>query len=213
MKTLDYNISSNKNGGKITAFNYSRSLSELAGHWSAQVAGGSFTAGNSISFGNILTDGVISKSRKDSSGLWLIEGYDAGVRLMRSTPNVEDLPEGSAKTVIQYLANFCGITLSMSDNGLSDFNVRSLISGSTCAEAVLELAMLSGYVAFIDNSGNLCVQSPATVNTPNFQNVIDDSGSDFDLDGYATQVTVLLRKSSTQPKDNSSQEQTYRKTA
>lgn len=198
MKTLDYNISSNKNGGEITAFNYSRSLSELAGHWSAQVAGGSFTAGDSIGFGGVMTNGIIAKAQKDSSGLWHIEGYDAGVRLMRSTPNIEDLPEGNAKIVIQYLANFCGITLSMTANGLEGFDVRSLISGSTCAEAVLELAMLSGYVAFIDNSGRLCVQSPTAKSTPTFDDVIDDSGSDFDLDGYATQVTVILRKSSVQ---------------
>lgn len=198
MKTLDYNISSNKNGGKITAFNYSRSLSELAGHWSAQVAGGSFTAGDSIGFGGVMTNGIIAKAQKDSSGLWHIEGYDAGVRLMRSTPNIEDLPEGNAKTVIQYLANFCGITLTMTANGLEGFDVRSLISGSTCAEAVLELATLSGFIAFINNNGRLCVQAPATVNTPNFEDVIDDSGSDFDLDGYATQVTVILRKSSIQ---------------
>ncbi len=198
MKTLDFNLSANKNGGKITAFNYSRRLNELAGSWTLQAAGGNFTAGASISLAGVMNNGIISKAQKDSSGLWHVEGYDAGVRLMRSTPSIEDLPEGSAKIVIQYLADFCGITLNMEDNGLSDFNVRSLISGSTCAEAVLELAMLSGYVAFIDNSGQLCVQSPAAKSTPIFQNVIDDSGSDFDLDGYATQVTVILRKSSIQ---------------
>lgn len=213
MKTLDFNFSATKNGGKITAFNYSRRLNELAGSWTLQAAGGNFTAGDSISFAGVMNNGIISKAQKDSSGLWHVEGYDAGVRLMRSTPNIEDLPEGNAKTVIQYLATFCGITLTMTANGLEGFNVRSLISGSTCAEAVLELAMLSGYVAFIDNSGRLCVQSPAAKSTPTFDDVIDDSGSDFDLDGYATQVTVLLRKSSIQPKDNSSQEQTYRKTA
>ena len=168
MKTLDYNISSNKNGGKITAFNYSRRLNELAGTWTLQSASGNFTAGDSISLAGVMNNGIISKAQKDSSGLWHVEGYDAGVRLMRSTPNIEDLPEGNAKTVIQYLATFCGITLTMTANGLEGFDVRSLISGSTCAEAVLELATLSGFIAFINNNGRLCVQTPATANTPNF---------------------------------------------
>ena len=195
MITLDYNISSGKNGGKVTAFTYSHSLNELCGSWSAQVAGGTFTAGNSISFANVMMNGIISRAQKDSSGLWHVEGYDAGVKLMRSTPNIEDLPKGDVRTVIQSLATLCGVSIVMSGTGLTGFNVRSLISGSTCAEAILELAMLSGCVAFI-NSGQLCVQTPASRITPNFEYVIDDSGTDFDLDGYATQATILLRKSS-----------------
>lgn len=196
MTVLNFNLNSDKNGGKITDFRYSKTLNELAGSWSAQAAGGTFTAGNSISFEGVMTNGIISKAQKDSSGLWHIEGYDAGIRLMRSTPDIEDLPTGDAKTVIQSLATFCGISLSMSGNGLSGFNVRTIVSGSTCAEAILELAMFSGYIAFINSSGVLVVQSPASTYTPPATNIIDDSGSDFDLDGYATQVTVILRKSS-----------------
>ncbi len=61
MKLIDYNLNQPKNGGKITAFNYSRKLNELAGSWSAQVAGGIFNAGDTISFSNVMTDGIISK--------------------------------------------------------------------------------------------------------------------------------------------------------
>ena len=209
MKTLSFNLNSLKNGGKITAFNYSHSLNELAGSWRADVAGGTFDAGDDISFDNVMTNGIISKARKDSSGLWHVEGYDAGIRLMRSLPDIEDLPTGDAKTVIQYLADFCGISLNMTDNGLSGFNVRTLISGSTCAEAVLELAMLSGYVAFINSSGYLCVQSPSGRLAPIYNDVIDDSGSDFDLDGYATQATIILRKSSIQEQEEGTEPEEY----
>lgn len=198
MITLDYNLNQSKNGGKITAFNYTRRLNELAGSWSAQVADGTFNAGDTISFGNVMTNGIISKAQKDSSNLWHIEGYDAGVKLMRSTPDIEDLPKGNAKTIIQYLADFCDVTLSMDGNGLDGCDVRSLISGSTCAEAVLELAMFSGCIAFISKNGALHVEAPASKSIPIYNNVIDDSGSDFDLDGYATQVAVVLRKSSIQ---------------
>ena len=81
----------------------------------------------------------------------------------------------------------------MQGNGLKGFNVRSVVSGSTCAEAILELAMFSGLIAYIDNKGRLVVDSPSS-NAPTFEDVIDDSGSDIDLDGYATQVLVTLNR-------------------
>ena len=195
MQTLDYNLPSTKNGGKITGFTYSRSLNELVSTWSAEVAGGTFKAGASINFGNVLTDGIITNCYKDASGLWHIEGRDAGVKLMKSTPEISELPTGNANTVINYLANFCGISLVMSSDGLTGFNVRSVITGSTCAEAILELAMLSGCVAFIDKQGQLNVSAPRARNSAlHFGNVIDDSGSSVDLDGYATQVLVQLSR-------------------
>ena len=209
MRVLDYNLDDSKNGGKISAFNYSRSLNELVSSWSAEAAGGNFIAGSSISFDNVMSNGIISKAYKDSSGLglWHIEGRDAGIKLMRSIPDISELPEGNAKTVIAYLANFCGIALNMTSDGLSGFNVRSVISGSTCAEAILELAMLSGCIAFIDNNGALNVAQPANRdNEPAFDIVIDDSGSDIDLEGYATQVLVNVTRR--KEEDNSDGEQT-----
>ena len=191
MKTITFNLDAKVNGGEVTAFNYSRSLNELIGTWSAEVAGGTFKAGNSISFSGVLTNGIITNAYKDSTGLWHLEGKDAGYKLMKSIPDISDLPTGNAKVVIQYLANFCGIMLSMSGTGLSGFNVRSVISGSTCAEAILELAMLSGFIAYIDNSGELVITLSST-KTPTYTDVINDSGSDIDLDGYATQVLVSL---------------------
>lgn len=193
------------NGGGIIAFNYTRRLNELCGSWSAQVAEGTFSAGDDISFTNAMNNGIISKAHKDSSGLWHIEGYDAGIRLMRSTPDIETLPKGSARNVIQFLATSCGITLDMSSEGLEGFNVRSIISGSTCAEAILELAMFSGLIVFINKNGVLCVKSSSDNPPPLFQNVIDDSGTDFDLDGYATNITVILRKSSVQEDEETSE--------
>ena len=210
MRVLDYNLDDSKNGGKISAFNYSRSLNELVGSWSAQAAGGNFIAGSSISFNNVMSNGIISKAYKDSSGLWHIEGRDAGIKLMRSIPDISELPEGNAKTVINYLANFCGIALNMTSNGLSGFNVRSVISGSTCAEAILELAMLSGYIAFIDNNGALNVVQPANRdNEPVFDIVIDDSGSDIDLEGYATQVLVNVTRRKEENNSDDEEEHTY----
>ena len=193
MKTLDFTLNSAKNGGRITDFNYSHSLNELVGSWSATIAGGTFKAGNSISFDNVMKNGIISHAYKDSSGLWHVEGKDAGVQLMKSTPDIDTLPEGNAKTVICYLADFCSISLDMTGNGLSGFNVRSVISGSTCAEAILELAMFSGMIAYINHNGALVIKQPST-STLNLEDVIDDSESNIDLDGYATQVLVNLNR-------------------
>ena len=193
MITLDFSLDSSKNGGNVTAFSYSHSLNELVGSWSASVAGGSFKAGDSISFSGVMKDGIITGAYKDSDGLWHVEGRDAGVNLMKSTPDIADLPEGNAKTVIQSIADFCEITLSMTVNGLTGFNVRSLISGSTCAEAVLELAMFSGLIAYINRNGVLVVAEGRKYN-PTFEHVIDDSGSSIDLDGYATQTLINLNR-------------------
>ena len=193
MLVLDFNLNDSKNGGKVTGFNYSRNLNELVSSWSATVAGGTFKAGDFISFSGVMTDGIISNAYKDSEGLWHIEGRDAGIKLMRSTPDISEIPKGNAQQVISYLANFCDISLNMSANGLSGFNVRSCISGSTCAEAILELAMLSGLIAFIDNSGVLNVVQPAK-STPTFDIILDDSGSNIDLDGYATQIVINLTR-------------------
>lgn len=207
MKTLDFNLSSNLNGGKITGFNYSRSLNELVGTWSAEVANGSFTAGNSISIGNVMADGIITNAYKDNTGLWHLEGKDAGIKLMKTTPDIEILPKGDAGTVIRYLADFCGVSLSMSGTGLSGFNVRSVISGSTCAEAILELAMFSGMIAYINNAGQLIIAAPSA-SAPSFENVINDSGSDIDLDGYATQVLVSLTSRQIENQEESSSGET-----
>ena len=123
------------------------------------------------------------------------------------TDDIENLPKGNANTVIQYLANFCGVSLSMSGTGLSGFNVRSVISGSTCAEAILELAMFSGMIAYMNNAGQLIIAAPSA-SAPSFENVINDSGSDIDLDGYATQVLVSLTSRQIENEEESSSGET-----
>ena len=191
MRTLDYTFPADQGGGKLVNFQYSRSLNELIGSWSAEVAGGNFTAGSTFSV-PCMQNGIIASVYKDPDGMIHLNGKDAGVRLMRTTPPVSTLAEGNAGAVITDLANYCGIECSVG-LGLSGFNVRSVATGTTCAEAILELAMLSGYIAYISNTGGLVLASPAST-LPNFPIVLDDSGSELDLDGYATQVTVVLTR-------------------
>ena len=189
MRTLDYSLPAEQGGGKLVNFQYSRSLNELIGSWSAEVAGGSFTAGDTFSV-PCMKNGLIANVYKDPDGMIHLSGKDAGVRLMRTTPPVSTLAGGSAGAVIADLAEYCGIGCSVG-SGLSGFNVRSAATGTTCAEAILELAML--YVAYISNAGTLVLRSPAS-SPPDFPVILDDSGSELDLDGYATHVAVVLTR-------------------
>lgn len=209
MRTLDYTLPASQGGGKLVNFRYSRSLSELIGSWSAEVAGGSFTAGDAFSV-PCMRNGIVASVYKDPDGMIHLTGKDAGVRLMRTTPPVSTLAEGGAGAVIQDLAAYCGIGCSVG-SGLSGFNARSVVTGTTCAEAILELAMLSGCVAYISNAGGLVVSSPAS-GAPNFPIVLDDSGSELDLDGYATRVSVILtRRKRTIAEENQGSTTTYYK--
>lgn len=191
MKTLDYDLPADQGGGKLVNFQYSRSLNELIGSWTAEVAGGSFKAGDTFSV-PCMQNGLIANVYKDPDGMIHLSGKDAGVRLMRSTPPVSTLAAGNAGAVIADLAGYCGMGCSVSA-GLSGFNVRSAATGTTCAEAILELAMLSGYIAYISNDGNLVLRSPASA-PPSFPVVLDDSGSELDMDGYATHIAVVLTR-------------------
>lgn len=191
MRTLDYDLPADQGGGKLVNFQYSRSLNELIGSWTAEVAGGSFKAGDTFSV-PCMQNGLIANVYKDPDGMIHLSGKDAGVRLMRSTPPVSTLAAGNAGAVIADLAGYCGMGCSVSA-GLSGFNVRSAATGTTCAEAILELAMLSGYIAYISNDGNLVLRSPASA-PPSFPVVLDDSGSELDMDGYATHIAVVLTR-------------------
>ena len=191
MRTIDYNLPASQGGGKLVNFQYSRSLNELIGSWTAEVAGGSFAAGADFSVTG-MQNGVIASAIKDADGLWHLTGKDAGVRLMRTTPHVSTLAGGGAAAVIADLADYCGVQCSIT-GGLTGFNVRSAVTGTTCAEAILELAMLSGLVARISNTGWLIVTAPVDT-TPTLTTIIDDSGSQLDLDGYATQATVVITR-------------------
>ena len=193
-KTIDFSLNDAR---KITAFNYSHSLGELVGSWSASIAGGSFEAGDAFTINNVMKNGIISNAYKDSSGLWHLEGKDAGFRLMKSLPDIADIPKYSrTQTFIRWLAEQCSIQCEMSIQGLDEgFDLRSLISGSTYAEAILELAMFSGCIAYINKSGSLVVAKPRERSFPPAslsEQIINDSGSSIDLDGYATHVAVQL---------------------
>lgn len=184
--------------GKIASFRYSHSLRELVGSWSAEVVNDSFQAGDSFSVKDLMKDGIITSAYKDHEGLWHLEGKDAGYRLMKSIPSFDELPERKTfESFIQALASECSITVRTDiseDEG--DYRVRSLISGSTYAEAILEAAMFGGYIVYFNHDGELVLDKPTSTGVPVASRlgdiILSDSESSLDLDGYATHVLIQL---------------------
>lgn len=197
--SMTFDLDPNVNGGKLIEFSYNRSLNEIVGSWSAVVAGGDFKAGDSFSI-LAMQGGIILGAHKNPDGDWQLDGRDAGYRLMKTTPPVSELAKGSASAVINDLSNYCGMICRMTGSGLSEFNVRSTVSGSTCAESILELALMSGMIAYISNQGELIVTLPSK-DIPSFDIVIDDSGSEIDLDGYASRTSVSVTRRKETPKE------------
>lgn len=199
-KILDFSVNASVGGGKITSFNYTHSLSELVGSWTAEVANGSFKAGDTFSINNLMEGGIIVNAYKDNTGLWHLEGKDAGYKLLKSLPDASDLtPAKTSRSFLLSLADDCDLTLKMNASaGITDnhFELRYLVSGSTYAEAVLEIAMFSGCVAYIDNEGRLVVAPPQSFRPSSLKKengaILDETGSSLDLDGYATHVAIQV---------------------
>ena len=198
MSSKDFNLHVNVGGGKISSFRYSHSLRELVGSWSASVVNGNFKAGDAFSVQGLMRNAVISSSYKDNEGMWHLEGKDAGYRLMKSLPLVDALPQSKDfLTFICALAEACSVSVRSDIPAIEEqFQIRSLISGATYAEAILEAAMFAGYIVFFNHDGELVVQKPRHLTPDNHSLwgdcIISDSASSLDLDGYATHVLLQL---------------------
>ena len=195
--SIDFSLPVNVGNGKISSFKYSHSLRELVGSWSASVVGGNFKAGDTFSVHGVLKNGIIASAYMDHEGLWILEGKDAGYTLLKSLPHFDALP--LSKTFLAFihaLADACSITLNsnLSEQELP-FQVRSIISGSTYAEAILEAAMFAGYIVFFNHEGALVVDKPKRISNENSafgDFILSDSASSLDFDGYATHVLLQL---------------------
>lgn len=193
MKVYDYSPSGNLGGLKIISYSYTRDISSLAGNWTMVLESGDlpFEVGDTVSLEG-MTGGLVTACVRGEDGEWNVTGRDAGVFLQKSVPNVDDITDGGSMDVIRALAGLCGLS-ALGSGGLTGFNAKSLITSSTCAEAVQELAQLSGKIAYIDNAGRLAIESPSTAE-PDFETVLSDGGESLDLDSYATGATVIVQR-------------------
>jgi len=139
-----------------------------------------------------MSNGICTALRNNRDGSWQLEGFDAGARLMRALPPVETLSStADAKDMIIALATHCGVDCTYSGAALGIAG-RAIVAGSTCADAIVELALLCGCVASISNGGVLKVHPPSS-GVQEFDTVLSE-GESIDTDGYANKVMVLLHR-------------------
>ena len=193
MRVYDYSPSGNLGGLKIISYSYTRDISSLAGNWTMVLESGDlpFEVGDTVSLEG-MTGGLVVSCARGDDGEWIVSGKDAGVFLQRTVPDVGDIADGGSMDVINAIAGMCGLS-AVGSGGLTGFNAKSLITSNTCAEAVQELAQLSGKIAYIDNAGRLVVDNPSTVE-PDFETILSDGGESLDLDSYATGATVIVQR-------------------
>lgn len=181
------------NGNRVLSFSYARQEGNIISDWNAEMAGGNYTAGDSFQI-DIMKKGVITSVVRDSEGKVLLEGKDAGIRFMRPCPAPSSFVEGGFADVIADVCEYCDmeyrIVGELTELG---FNARAVITGTTCADVILELALLAGKIAYIDNDGKLVLATP-TISTPTLPVALSEGSTSLNTDGYATQVGVLLTR-------------------
>ena len=190
MKVFTYSPDGSIGGLKILSYSYSRDASSLAGKWTLILDSGDlpFEVGDTVTLAG-MAGGLVTSCARGDNGEWTVAGSDKGIFLQKTAPDMDDITEGGSLAVISALAGLCGLTV-IGSGGLTGFNARSLISSNTCAEAVQELAQLSGKIAYIDNEGRLVLASPETA-VPSFETVLSGGGESLDYDSYAPGPTVI----------------------
>jgi hypothetical protein len=193
MKVFSFSPEGEIGGLKILAQSYTRDLSSLAGVWSLTLESGElpFGVGDTITLAG-MAGGLVTSCARGSNGEWLVSGKDAGILLQKNVPAIDDIAEGGSLAVITALAGLCGLSV-VGSGGLTGFNARSLITANTCAEAIQELCLLSGKIAYIDNAGRLAVVSPGAA-VPEYDTILSGGGESLNLDGYATGATVIVQR-------------------
>jgi len=184
------------------SFEYSRGVRALIGQWSARVVagGGSPLLGGSWSVPGFMEDGIITEvtvvGTVDGQNVYDLQGYDAGFRLMKSPPLAHQITSSELGNVIKEIAGFCGLASDVTLEGYSELDFRHCVQGQTAANAILDLAMLGGSIAFITPSGTLRVSPPLEVDSiPGDHLRLGNAAQRaLDLEGYASAVLVILHR-------------------
>lgn len=196
MQLLHINEPTDYHSREILDYNYTHGVKDLLGAWRMVLEGSRaepfpFTLGGEITLPGLTGQGIITSIQRGEYGQFLLSGYDNGLKLSKTLPEESYLREGNVDTAMQHICEYCGITIV----GTCDLNVPAsgLITGSTCIEAVQELAMLSGKITYIDNQGRLVVTSPALA-APSLPIILSEESYKIDTDSYATGCTVIVQR-------------------
>ena len=184
-------------GCTILDMEYQRGVRALVGSWSATLVSTASpcAVGDAVSLAGIMVGGVCTGLRDNKNGSWSLEGYDAGAELLRGVPPIEALsPCAKIKDAILMLAGHCDVACSFGGDGDLDVgNALLFVQGASCADAIMDLALLCGCVTYISNNGTLMVQPPGGTLPSGLDTVLSDSET-IDIDGYATKSVVLLHR-------------------
>ena len=196
MKLLHIDEPASHHSREILDYNYTRSVKDLLGGWRLVLEGTRaepfpFVLGDTMTLPGLAGQGIITSIQRGEYGQFLLTGQDNGLKLSKTLPEESFLREGDVDTAIQHICEYCGIEVV----GACNLNVPAsgLITGTTCIEAVQELAMLSGKITYIDNQGRLVIARPS-LTAPAFDTILSEESYKIDTDSYATGCTVIVQR-------------------
>ncbi len=199
------------------SFRHRRDQRALVGTWAARVLlpeGAEPKIGEEWTVPGIMVGGILTQATKEGQedsasnrNLWSLAGYDGGFRLMQSPPLPHQLSSTSLGGVIQEIARSCGVEVEITLSGNLPIDARYLVSGQTAANAILDLALLGGAVAFVVPEGKegapfIRVAPPRSCLSLPLNGLALERGDakNLDLDGFASGVVVVLgRRGKTSP--------------
>lgn len=183
-------------GRKILEYRYDRTVKDLLGKWDLSLEGDltepyPFDLGQEITLPSITGTGIVTSLGRGGEGQIIISGNDNGFKLAKAIPEQSYLTAGTVDEAVSLMCSYCGVEL-VGSCGLN-IPASGLVTGSTCAEAIQELAMMAGKITYIDNGGRLVIAAPSTV-PPSFDTLLSKEEFRMDTDSYATGCTVIVQR-------------------
>lgn len=200
-----YDLTDVVKGHSLLALSYEAKKWSLIGSWSATIgpkADGSydlsqFPLGGLIDF-EALEKAVLLSRRMERNKAWRLEGNDIARLLDRTAPDPSLLPSGNVDEVVAALCNKCGVPCDVTGGLPSSVvkDARALVSATKVADIIVELAQLSGKIAYIDTTTGTLKFAENTEGTLNYTDdeILEYGGDELDLDNYAKGVCVILHR-------------------
>jgi hypothetical protein len=208
----DYSLTDTIKGHDIISLTHSVDNWNLIGQFDAEIGPqtdgtydmSQFPLGKTLDF-QYLKKAVLMSYRPNQDVRYSLSGHDAGRLLDRVCPAPSGIPTGGANSVIVWLANQCGVTVT-GTGGLTGIDARALITSDKVIDVIIELCQLSGILPYIGQDGSLNLVSPTIYNVDYPTNqILRDEGMELDLDNCAKGVCVVLyRRKKTDKEDDDS---------
>jgi hypothetical protein len=196
-----YSLTDTIKSHALLELSYSAEKWALIGSWSAKIGPGTgggydmsqFGLGTLLDF-EYLKKAVIMTRRPGRNKEWYLTGYDVGRLLDRTIPDPSLLPAGDVNTLVAVLCQKCEVPCSVTGGLASVADARAFVTATKVSDAIVELAQISGQLAYIDVSTGTLKFTSATNEAISFTDdqILEDGGVELDLDNYAKGVCVSL---------------------